>query len=292
MKILKTILIIVLITFSFKAFASMMILESSKSEIGLHEQFYVDLLLDPETVSINGIEGNITFPEEYLSFIRSEEGKSMVSLWVQPPQLFNNTVRFTGIIPNGFDGVIDPFNQEHKRPGLIVRFVFEAIRSGQISITTPPFTISLNDGKGTIKNIPAVNISIFVNNRENHVIYENNNSDISPELEAYIIKTPNLFDNKYALIFKAIDRSSGIREVMIKEGNKDWKKITSPYLLEDQTRHSIIALQAVNHSGSSVIITIDPIEYKFTLVDYALLIVFIVILFLIIKKRYVNKNKK
>lgn len=288
---LLTIFFIWVLFSAFRVEAAIMSLVPSKSSVGLNEQFYIDLFLDPEGVSINGIEGNITFPSEYLSFIRSEEGKSMINFWIQSPELINNIVKFTGIIPNGFSGVIDPFNQNYKLPGLISRFVFESIKAGEILITTPPFTISLNDGLGTTQHIPAVTTKINIQNKSNKVVYEGS-KESTPEIEAYITKDPNLFDNKYTLIFKAVDRGSGIKEVLIKEGSRGWKKINSPYVLEDQTRHSIIVLQASNYYGSTIVTTIEPIKFKFSLIDYLIFVIILIILFVIIKKKYVNKKNK
>jgi hypothetical protein len=273
------------------ASASTMIFAPAEKQVGLHEQFYLDLMLDPEGVSINGIEGQITFPSEYLTFIRAEEAKSMIDLWVQPPTLTDNGIKFMGMIPGGFDGVIDPFNQEHKLPGLMVRFIFEPIKSGQVAVTTPAFNISLNNGLGTIQNISPTSANIIISDKENKVTYENK-SNLPPELEAFVDKSPDLFNNKFTLIFKATDKNSGIKEVLIKEGHRKWESITSPYLLKDQSRHSIILLQAVNYSGFNTVVKIDPIPEKFSIIYFVLLLILIVILFFVFKKGYVNKNKK
>ena len=80
---------------------------------------------------------------------------------------------------------------------------------------------------------------------------------------------------------------------MIKEGNRDWKEIKSPYLLEDQTRHSMIALEAVNFSGASIVLVINPIPYTlFAKDNIVLLIVLIIVVFFIIKKIYDSKKRK
>ena len=272
-------------------FASSVDLISPKEEVGLSEQFYLDLMLDPDDVSINGVEGSIIFPKDHLSFIRAEEGKSIIGLWVESPTQIENTVRFTGIIPNGFDGVIDPFNPDDKLSGLVVRFIFEAIKPGPIEIIIPEFVISLNDGEGTIDHLLPTRFLITINDKMNRIIYKNENN-FPPELEATIVRNQDLFNNKFVLVFKATDRDSGIREVLIKEGNHIWKPIKSPYLLKDQTRRSIITLQAINYNGLSTIITIDPAEQRFSIVSHLPLFIFVVILFLIFKKKYDNQKKK
>ena len=122
--------------------------------------------------------------------------------------------------------------------------------------------------------------------------YKNPN-DVKPELEAYVTRDPNLFNDKYTLIFQAKDSETGIKDVMIKEGNRSWKKITSPYLLEDQSRHSTITLEAENFSGATIVLVINPLPYVFfSKNNVVLLIVFIIILFFIAKKIYEKRKKQ
>jgi hypothetical protein len=104
---MKKFYFILIISFVFiisgsKVFASDIILNTSKNKLDLKEQFYIDVMLDIDGNSINGIEGTINFPEDKLSFIRAEEGKSMVTFWIQKPLSNKGNISFSGIIPNGF----------------------------------------------------------------------------------------------------------------------------------------------------------------------------------------------
>jgi len=266
--------------------ASTLILKPSSNILSIGEQFYVDVMLDTEGKIINGFDGSINFPSSNISFLRAEEGSSMISFWVEKPTLKEDTITFSGIMPNGFSGVIDPFNSKTKLPGLMIRLVFEAKKEGSIYLSSLKTYTTLNDGLGTIDNILDHNIPLTIQNNYSSFVYKTP-GDVSPELSAYITRDPNLFDDKYTLIFDAKDHQTGIKEVLIKEGKRNWKKIESPYLLEDQSRHSIITLQATNYSDSSIVMNIEGLPYKiFTVTNIIIAILSVIILLFIAKKVY------
>ncbi len=274
-----------------KVFAADLILNPSKDSFGLEEQFYVDLMLDPKGESINTILGNISFSNDNVVFLRAEEGKSMINLWVEKPKLDHNKISFAGIISNGFEGVIDPFSPDHKLPGSIIRLVFETRKPGLVDFSTSTFSLYKNDGLGTeIKILPILK-SIKINNIINKVRFENKNHQ-APDLEAFIVRDQNIFNNKYTLIFKASDKETGIKSVMIKEGRRDWKEIESPYLLKDQSRHSNITLQAINFSGAGTILSINKIPYNWRFLSQTIIVIIIIIFstIFIFKKIYGKKK--
>jgi hypothetical protein len=278
--------------FAPKVHASTLTLAPSKNSVGLGEQFYVDVMLDPQNVSLNGIEGSVTFAENNVSFVRAETGQSLINFWIEQPKLNGNTISFSGVIPGGFDGVIDPFNPQNKLPGLMVRLIFESTQPGTETFSSASTSVTQNDGLGTLLSIPNVNTIVNITNIPNPFVYKNTN-DVAPQIQAYVTRDPNLFNNKYTLIFSATDSGTGIKDVMIKEGNRDWKEITSPYLLEDQGRHSVIALEAVNYSGATIITIINPLPYKlFSPANILLFILFIFIIFFIVKKIYESRKRK
>jgi len=277
-----------------KVFAVTLNMDTEQKTFGINEQFYVDLLLDTGGQSVNTISGSVIFPSDNISFVRAEEGKSIINLWLDKPELAGNSISFIGIISNGFDGVIDPFNPKDKIPGLVIRLIFESKEKGQASITAKDFSLNLNDGLGTEIKIPdaykIIDIGDFFNKKE---FIDDNVS--TPGIEAYITRDSNLFDNKYVLIFNANDKETGIKNVMIKEGNREWVSIESPYLLRDQSRHSTITLKATNYSGESVIFKIDIIPHtiKPFIMVIVLILIIIILSFLIFRKIHeYKKNKK
>ena len=293
MKKIKIILLIFVFTFCFftKARASVVTLVPAKTTVDQNEQFYVDVMLDPEGVSQNGVEGSVTFGGG-VSLVRAETGQSLINFWIEQPKLTGNTISFAGIIPTGFAGVIDPFNPEKKLPGRVLRLVFVGNQAGLATFSSAPFSLTLNDGQGTTLETGVATATVNIDNFSNPFAYKNE-GDLSPALSAFVTRDPNLFNNRYALIFEARDSETGIKDVMIKEGNRDWKKIESPYLLEDQSRHSLIALEAVNFSGASIVIVINPVPRQlFSSENIVWLVIFLVLLFFIIKKIYERRKRK
>jgi len=273
-----------------KADASFISIKPSSDSLSKDEQFYIDVNLNTEGKTINGIEGSISFSSDNISFVRAEEGNSIVNLWIDKPALSDGVIKFSGIIPNGFSGVIDPFNPDNKLPGLIIRLIFETKKEGDCNIAISKAITTLNDGLGTVDNITPSSIKISIQNTSNPYIYKTPN-DTAPELSASVIRDPNIENNKYVLIFDAKDKQTGIKEVLIKEGSRPWKKIESPYLLEDQSRHSIITVQATNYSGSSIAINIDALPYKLISFTNIIILIFILAGLLFIIKKYYEKYK-
>lgn len=283
-----TLILFINLIFINKTHAAKLLLVPSKDSVGIEEQFYVDLMLDPEDQSFNAIKGDISFSKENATFLRAEDGKSMVNLWIEKPKIIDDTISFAGLMSNGFEGVIDPFDTTHKLPGLIIRLVFETKKPDQINFYTSLFTLNKNDGLGTEFQVIPISSSVKVTNFINRYKYENNSGG-TPELEAFISRDQNIFDNKYTLFFKASDKETGIKSVMIKEGMANWKEVESPYLLRDQSRHSQITVQAINFSGASIIVNIDKIPYNWELLTKLILLVIISIvssIILIIKKNH------
>lgn len=266
--------------------------EPHKETVGLSEEFYIDLKLelDRDEVPVNGIKGIINFPDDKISFIRAENGKSIIDLWVKKPELVKSQIEFAGVSSHGFDGTIDPFNLDKKLPGLVTRLVFVAKKSGEIDFLTSNTFLNLKDGEGTEIVLSPNKIRLVVLNQENEFKYEIKDNT-EPKLEAEIIRNHNLFNNKYVLVFDANDKESGVKEVSIREGRGSWRVVLSPYLLKDQTRHSIINLKATNFAGLSTIIEIEPLPYnRNNLTRSVVVIIFLILLFFVVKKNYAKKK--
>jgi hypothetical protein len=131
------------------------------TSVDLREQFAVDALLDTEGATINGIESTIMYSTDTLRLVRVEDGESIVSLWIESPQIGQGSSSFSGIIPNGFAGFIDPFDQQVRKPGKLVRFVFESIAPGTARIISSG-SVAVGDGDGTITPITSSESTLTV----------------------------------------------------------------------------------------------------------------------------------
>jgi len=74
-------------------------------------------------------------------------------------------------------------------------------------------------------------------------------------VEAIVSRDSRLFDNQYFMSFFAIDKDSGIAYYEIKEGDRNFIRAESPYLLQDQSLKEIIKIKAVDKAGGESIIS-------------------------------------
>lgn len=259
--------------------------------IGLNKYFYVDVLLSAQDNDINGIEGYVSVPNtDIVKLIRVEDGQSILRAWLVHPDITGNRVNFSGIVPNGFSGVIDPLDGVNKKPGNIVRLVFQSLKPGSALVSVNDINITYNDGYGTIKSLNPVSFILNIGDNIDTKDYVNNDTN-KPELIAMIEKDENLFDNKYTLIFQAIDRGTGIKEVTVKEGIfGKWNVTQSPYLLEDQSHQSIIKLKATDNASNFISVVIYPPLYK---ILGTIIVAFIVtVLALLLGKKHKKRHAK
>ncbi|XOU93986.1 MAG: cohesin domain-containing protein [Candidatus Kerfeldbacteria bacterium] len=70
------------------------------------------------------------------------------------------------------------------------------------------------------------------------------------DIDTVISKEPTLYDGKYILIFSTTDKGSGIDYYDVKEGDKSTTHVTSPYILEDQSRSNLITVTAFDRAGN------------------------------------------
>jgi len=104
--------------------------------------FDVSFFLNTNKQSINTFELNISFDPAKLEVIRPSGGKSISSIWVQPPSYSNTngTAKFAGVIPNGIV----------TESGLMTAMTFRAKTTGQTAVSLLENTrILANDGMGS-----------------------------------------------------------------------------------------------------------------------------------------------
>jgi hypothetical protein len=235
------------------------LLENVPTSVAQQQQFYVDIALDPGGVSINGVQARVSFSEQTLSFVRAETGASSVTLWINQPHIADNVISFSGIIPGGFDGLINPFDPAHKKPGEIVRLVFVGKSAGPATIAISDVSITNNDGQGTLESLPDSMKTFSVSTNVAPSTYTVADT-IPPTLTAQIVSEKDLFNGQYTLLFSASDKESGVDHVELKEGDSPWTTIESPYLLHNQKRSDILLLRAYDVAGNMTTISIAPIK--------------------------------
>jgi hypothetical protein len=254
-------------------------LYSKRQEIGLDQQFKVDLFLNTEGENINALEGKILFPADFLELKEINDGGSIVSFWVEKPKArkdanINNTrnganenitrnsaniqeVVFSGIVPGGFSG----------EKGLILSLVFKTKKEGQAFIEISDSKVLLNDGLGTETKLKTGNLLININPNISVPEYIAPSDKEPPEdFKPEIVSDPNIFDGKYVLIFETKDKGSGVDKYFVYENTRkrtqinanEWVVAESPYLLKDQKLRSYIYVKAVDKAGNERIVYLNP----------------------------------
>jgi len=115
--------------------------------------------------------------------------------------------------------------------------------------------------------------------------------------ELAIAQDPTVFDGKYFLSFYTTDKMSGIDYFEIKEGKEDFKKITSPYVLGNQTLEGKIIVKAVDKAGNERVAEFVPPKKPtpyLKLIPYIILfiVIAIIIIWMIINRKRIKKSNR
>ncbi|MDP2864478.1 MAG: hypothetical protein Q8N73_02390 [bacterium] len=277
-KIQKLGLLAVIFIFSFLFFnlngveAARLNFVSQIQEIGINQQFQVDLMLDTEGEVINAIEGEIVFPKELLEIREIRDGDSIINLWIERPAI-NQTGRviFSGIIPTGFEGVLSPYYEGYG-PGKIFSLIFISKKEGEGTIDFENGKVLLHDGLGTPANVKISNFQFLISKQipisELQIPGIEDDTDSPEEFKPEITKDSNIFDNKWFLVFLTQDKGSGIGHYEVHETTrkkditriaaKNWTEAESPYVLKDQKLKSYICVKAVDKVGNERIAVVEP----------------------------------
>jgi GxxExxY protein len=257
-----------------RVFAARLFFETDVQNIGNDRRIESVLKLDSQNQSINAIEGKISFSDN-LKLTSVSDGDSIVGLWVQKPILKDGGILFSGIIPGGYEGDLSPF-WKGDRPGEILTLSFTADKAGDEKIELNNPKVLLNDGNGTPANLSVKN-SYFKITEAGTANSSNFKSIIprivdntpSEEFIPQISRNPDIFGNKWFLVFVARDSESGIDHYEVLEKypvrhifnlirKEKWISAESPYLLENQGLESDIFVKAVDRAGNERIAEIKP----------------------------------
>ncbi len=217
------------------------------SKYHIREAFVVPVLLSSPETAINAFSISVEYPEN-LEFVGTDEGDSIVKMWVEKPQIEDGKIIFSGIIPLGFTEILNPLNKQ-KSPGLVTKLIFKGKNEGFGQITATPELYS-NDGKGTLIESIGFSTKITIDDIVLVKEYQWNDTTLPEQFAPVIEQDKSLFDGKYFLIFDAIDKDSGIDHYEVREGGGKWKRAQSPYLLEDQGLSSDIYVRAIDKAGN------------------------------------------
>ena len=262
MKSFLFILIISFILIPIVAEGAILYLEPAEAQYYQEDTFIVEIRFNTEGEYINTAKVNLEFNAEIIEVKDFSEGNSVLTLWVKNPTYSNQegTVSLIGGVPGGYQGW----------DGLLGRIVFRAKQEGKVQINFPDSCqVLLNDGFGTPAELrrEGATLTVLAEKREipQDEWQEELEKDTTPPepFEIEIHQTPEIFEGKYFIIFSTTDKQTGIDYFEVKEGEKDWQREESPYLLEDQDLQSIIKVKAIDKAGNERIAEYLPPKKPF-----------------------------
>jgi len=274
---------------------------SQTQEIGIGQQFQVDLMLDTEEEIINAIEGEIAFPKELLEIKEIRDGDSIINLWIERPSIKStDRVFFSGIIPTGFSGVLSPYYEGY-HAGKILSFIFISKSEGEGTVDLKNGKVLLHDGLGTPADVKIFNFQFSISKSVSGFEFQvPEDTDLPEEFKPEVAQNPDIFEGKYFLVFATQDKGSGIERYEIQETRnkiqeKNWKEAESPYVLKDQNLKSYIYVKAVDKVGNERIAVVEPrypLKWYENSLILGIIILGLIILYIIGKILWKIKSKK
>ena len=275
--------VLICVSIPVGARALVLYLEPAQGEYQLGDTFSVQVMIDTEEECINTVQGEIDFSKDILETVNFTTGNSILTIWLEKPKINQNLgkISFVGGIPGGYCG---PLPGEPGELDLLLKIFFKTKKEGMANLRlSEESQVLLNDGFGTPAKLTLKAASYEVEPRKDRAKdewqEELEKDDIPPEsFEIEINQTPEIFEGKYFIIFSTTDKQTGIDYYEVKEGKKDWKRVESPYLLEDQSLQSIIKVKAIDKAGNERMAEYLPPKKPF---PYWLIVATIVGLFII-----------
>lgn len=289
----KKIFIIVFVTYLFFGLAKNVQAAELRFDVGndkklLNKSFNVDFFVDSQEQDINAFEAEISFSQDTLKFKGVRTGGSIINLWVQEPQQNDNKIKFSGIVPGGFYG----------KSGFLLSFIFETKKVGNAYINIDNFTSLANDGLGTKLDTSFSNANFQIStDAEVETVKVGIDDHEKPEIfQPVITKIPEIYGDKYVLLFLTEDKNSGMAYYELKEGLGLYKRVTSPYILNRQELDVDIYIRAVDKAGNIRLEIIDAPNkspwYKKINIYVIIYIVIAIFILAVISRRVKIKWKK
>ncbi|MBI2099628.1 hypothetical protein HYT45_04475 [Candidatus Uhrbacteria bacterium] len=266
-KKLKTAALLSVLYFLFSsvpAFAATLFLEGAKT-VGLNKPFEVMLILNAEGEFLNAYEGKITYPFGNLELKEIRDGNSFVNFWIERPKLPEKCdktceVAFAGITPGGYSG----------SSGLVFSLIFVPAKAGVAEVGIKGTRVLRNDGAGTPATLSSKGLILNIKEGfEAPEAGEIKDNELPEPFTITLSRDPNIFDDKYFIVFAAQDKQSGIDRYEVQERRRRqpdselWQKAESPYLLADQELQSYIFVRAIDKAGNERLSSLAPIVVSF-----------------------------
>jgi hypothetical protein len=277
----------------FSVYASEIIFQSPSQSLGVGDQFSVPIVLSSDGEDLNAISGDVTWNDDTLSAVNVLSANSIVSSWIEAPQISGNSVSFSGIMPGGYQSVFDPVLQKDN-PGLVATIIFQVKKAGVGKIEFTDAHLFENDGLGTEASVQDNPLTVSFGALGSGLTVSTINDTNPPEAFTPILANdPNIYNGKTVVIFSTADKETGIDHYEVKEGNSDWIQAESPFLLPDQRFHGTVYVKAVDLAGNYRIGRVELTQKTPAWIFFVpvLIILLIIIFFRMMFLRHVHRKK-
>jgi len=276
----------------FPVSAAEIIFQNPNQTLGVGDQFSVPIMLSSDGESLNAVSGDIVWNDDTLSAISVLSANSVVSSWIEMPHISGNSVSFSGIMPGGYEAVVDPISQK-ENPGIIATIIFQVKKAGIGNIEFTDAHLLKNDGLGTEESMQNNPLILSFGAQGSGLVVSTNDTNPPEAFTPIIINDPDIYNGKSVLIFSTVDKETGIDHYEVKQGNADWVRAESPFLLPDQKFHGTIFVKAIDLAGNYSIGTVTLAQKTSTLILLLPLLIIILVLILLrfIFLKHVQKKK-
>ena len=199
------------------------------------------VFIDSRAEPVNLIEGAITFPSG--DDVRVETAGSVIPLWIEAPHVEGRTVRFAGLIPGGFNGVVEPARELGSK-GLLFR-VYGVSGSPYGSVRA-----YLHDGSGSEIDVAFGGLA---------TTSERKAADTVPPAAIDVALLPASDVSPRLLVALGDDAETGVGRYEVSVGG-EWREFTPPLEIPNE-EDGRIAVRIFDHSGNYREIVVQEAVY-------------------------------
>lgn len=200
----------------------------------------ISLMVDTQGQSINAFEGTLIVPEG-LTVRSTDDGGSIISLWIEKPPVSKYEMYFSGGLPGGYTG----------KAGKLFTLSFVADNTNEHIFEMKNFKAFINDGQATAANIENKKLALMRDENSKKIAVSKLDDLYPPEdFVPVISRQADTFYDKYFLVFSTTDKDSGIDHYEISEGGGQFVRAGSPYILKNQNAIDNVAVRALDRAGN------------------------------------------
>ncbi len=276
-------------------FTSTVYIDTDHSDFFVGDAILFNVRVNSLNKDINTVEGEVLldYAADAISLTEINTSGSEFSLWPSKPfPSDNNTsISFVGGSPGGLIS----------KDAIVFNMVLKLQETGHIILSPHNIGVYLNDGKGTKDTVNTKDLVINVLPKKSDTQSTDDwntilsNDKKAPEsFEIVIGKDPSIFDNQYFISFFTTDVESGVAYYEVQEGETDFVRAESPYVLGDQSLKNVIRVKAIDKAGNERIEELMPSTSTTQLNKNILLGTFasiIIVIFYIFWRKFKRKSK-